>query len=119
LNLNSWIIFQRFNGNPKNIITRKLKNPNTKQKSNMGREKYGTSPMGIFPYMRYACRRVRRRDIYHPIIKTQVMTIRTFSITRRVLFIEKRDLYYLLLHAVADHCAKSVKHHDQQTTLQK
>ena len=55
----------------------------------MGREKYGTSPMGIFPYMRYACRRVRRRDIYHPIIKTQVMTIRTFSITRRVLFIEK------------------------------
>jgi len=74
----------------------------------MGREKYGTSPMGIFPYMRYACMRVRRRDIYHPIIKTQVMTIRTFSITRRVLFIEKRDLYYLLLHAVADHCAKSV-----------
>ena len=47
--------------------------------------------MGIFPYMRYACRRVRRRDIYHPIIKTQVMTIRTFRITREVLFIEKNS----------------------------
>ena len=40
--------------------------------------------------MQYDCMRVRRRDIYHPIIKTQVMTIRTFSITRRVLFIEKK-----------------------------
>ena len=41
--------------------------------------------------MRYACTRVRRKDIYHTIIKTQVMTIRTFSITRRVLFIEKNS----------------------------
>ena len=39
--------------------------------------------------MRYDCMRVRRRDIYHTIIKTQVMTIKTFRITRRVLFIEK------------------------------
>lgn len=47
--------------------------------------------MGIFPYMRYACTRVRRKDIYHTIIKTQVMTIRTFRITRKVLFIEKNS----------------------------
>ncbi len=40
--------------------------------------------------MRYDCMRVRRRDIYLTIIKTQVMTIKTFRITRRVLFIEKK-----------------------------